>query len=178
LRCLSLAPLLAVANAHFFYTMIDSAFSPQYLHDLLYETSQDNSLMLLLVMAFATIIGLLPFLPAVLMLRLRGLAKRAHSAHLGEHCLIVGVGASFTLLVITAAILPIQFILDERDSFWWSHLWFAPILIVWGSLFWVWAIYLMARFALAFHMARRKLRQTWRRDDRSALARPGARYGS
>ena len=37
------------------------------------------------------VVGIIP-LPLLIMLRLRGLAKRARSAHLAEHCLIVGIG--------------------------------------------------------------------------------------
>jgi len=42
-------------------------------------------------------------LPLLLFYRLRGLAKRARSAHLAEHCIIVGVGVSLSLLYLAAA---------------------------------------------------------------------------
>ena len=57
--------------------------------------------------------------PLLLFLRLRGLARRVRSAHLAEHCMIVGIGASAAMLYVTTAIVilfnPDRFGFDPSD---------------------------------------------------------------
>jgi hypothetical protein len=53
-------------------------------------------------------IALSAFLPTLLFLHLRGLAKRARSAHLAEHCMIVGVGAFVSMLYISIVSIPLN----------------------------------------------------------------------
>jgi Tfp pilus assembly protein PilO len=42
------------------------------------------------------------------------------------------------------------------------------LMLVAAFLFLLWAIYLLARFGIAFHLAARQLRAKWQRDDLSA----------
>jgi hypothetical protein len=111
-------------------------------------------------------------LPLLLFTVLRGLAKRARSAHLAEHCTIVGIGASASLVVVAT----LGFVLANADSWgfgqWWtgrSNIAFAMMLVVSlaVSLFTLWSVYLLVRFAIAFRRAAGQLRGQWRTDDRS-----------
>jgi hypothetical protein len=116
--------------------------------------------------------GLSP-LPILLFLYLRGLAKRARSAHLAEHCAIVGIGASATIVYVGA-----WFIIQDRMSdsrlgdYWFERSTIVFILILAVSvavlLFALWSLYLLIRFAIAFHLAARQLRRKWSRDDLAA----------
>ncbi len=98
-------------------------------------------------------------LPFPLFERLRTLAKRARSAHLAEHCRIVGIGATASVLIITAIVT----VLINGDR-WFNEHWSdrspAPILLgtalgTLAILFCLWSFYLLIRFALAFHHAAR-----------------------
>jgi hypothetical protein len=111
-------------------------------------------------------------LPALLFFQLRSLAKRARSAHLAEHCAIVGVGNSLTLLYI-----PICLTLMEKAGRWGlGHNWasrspvalgFVLVMFLSAILFALWNAYLLLRFAVAFGRASRRLRTQWRQSDRS-----------
>jgi hypothetical protein len=118
-------------------------------------------------------------LPLLLFLRLRGLAKRARSAHLAEHCMIVGIGASASILYVTAAV----FLLSHPERFGLGTTWdirsnvamvIQLVLGVAFGLFVLWSLYLLVRFAVAFWFAARKLRRKWARDDRSISADTGS----
>ncbi len=113
-------------------------------------------------------------LPLLLFLHLRGLAKRARSAHLAEHCMIVGIGTSCALLYILAVI--IIFENAERlglGSNWTDRGGTSLILLTIGFtaaiLFILWSLYLLVRFAIAFWLASRQLRRKWTRDDRACV---------
>jgi len=112
------------------------------------------------------------FAPLLLFLHLRGLAKRVRSAHLAEHCIIVGVGAFVSTLYIDA----IVFVLNNENRLginsrwqWQSSSGFLAMLLlsVAFCLFILWSLYLLVRFAVAFWIAAHKLRDKWTRDDRS-----------
>jgi hypothetical protein len=99
-------------------------------------------------------------LPLLLFLRLRGLAKRARSAHLAEHCLIVGVGAAGSL-VYTGVIS------DVFENPWryglgrnWSTSGPASLVLmltltIAAILMILWSIYLLVRFTVSFILAAR-----------------------
>jgi hypothetical protein len=115
-------------------------------------------------------VGCLP-LPLLMFVRLRGLAKRARSAHLAEHCMIVGIGTSVSLAYVSLALL----LLYNGDQ-WFGDNWSSRsnasmglLLALWTSalLFALWSVYLLIRFAIAFGSAARKLRHKWRVDDRA-----------
>lgn len=111
-------------------------------------------------------------LPALLFWQLRSLAKRARSAHLAEHCAIVGIGTSLSLIYVATTI----FIATYSRALGLGENWStrskvatlllavvatAAIMVV------LWSLYLMIRFAIAFNRAAWKLRTAWNRDDRS-----------
>lgn len=111
-------------------------------------------------------------LPLLLYLQLRSLAKRARSAHLAEHCLIVGTGNALTLLYIPA----FAFVFKNAERWGLGHTWttrsnvsLVLLLAVFVSaiLFGMWNLYLLIRFAVAFAAASRKLRKAWHLADRS-----------
>lgn len=116
-------------------------------------------------------VGSIP-LPFLLFYRLRGLARRAHSAHLAEHCVIVGVGASLSLIYIGIA----SVILTNGDK-WFGDYWIArsntalALMAILGTLallFILWSLYLLIRFAIAFGKAKRSLRKQWAMHDRAS----------
>jgi MFS family permease len=120
---------------------------------------------------FTATLGAIP-LPLLLFLRLRGLAKRARSAHLAEHCLIVGIGASLSLLYGFG----LYEVMDHAEQWGFGANWttnsttsliIALIMGVAAFLFTLWSLYLVIRFALAFRKASRHLSLKWRRDDRA-----------
>jgi hypothetical protein len=80
--------------------------------------------------------------PLLLFLHLRGLALRVLNPSLAEHCAIVGVGASAFFCLVQATMyrswIPVVFELA------------APIGLV---LFYLWSLYLLVRFSIAFHRA-------------------------
>lgn len=125
----------------------------------------------------AATLGSVP-LVILLALRLRGLARRARSAHLAEHCLIVGIGTAATLIYVFAAVI----VNEYAESWGWGTNWtgtgtpsllVAVVLATLCILFVLWALYLLVRFAVAFGLAYRRLRRQWRRDDRAAGTVPG-----
>lgn len=121
-------------------------------------------------------VGTVP-LPLLLFAHLRSLAKRVRSAHLAEHCTIVGTGTSATLFGFV-----LLSILSNHDEwFGMRHDWLsrAPsgiatlgLLLVSFALFGIWSVYLLVRFAFAFRTASRALRREWRGDDRSLAPPP------
>src|SRR5205085_7095368 len=87
-------------------------------------------------------------IPLLLFLQLRSLAKRARSAHLAEHCAIVGTGASLSLIYMGA----IVFVLDNAKLLGLSSSWSTTsstslllvlALAVAAALFLLWSIYLL-----------------------------------
>lgn len=125
------------------------------------------------VLVLATV-GCSP-LPLLLFTHLRGLAKRARSAHLAEHCLIVGIGTSCGLLYVLGLVT-----LFENAERWgyggrWTTRGQASLIltalpITAALLFALWSLYLLIRFGIAFGRAHRQLRRKWTRDDRSLAA--------
>jgi hypothetical protein len=116
-------------------------------------------------------------LPLLLFLRLRGLAGRARSAHLAEHCRIVGIGASATTLYVALSMLTLYNAPTLGLGTYWmgrsrEALWIVDLLAVASCLFMLWYLYLLVRFAIAFRVAARNLRRTWTRDDRSLRPPP------
>jgi hypothetical protein len=114
-------------------------------------------------------LGGAPF-PVLLYLQLRSLAKRARSAHLAEHCVIVGVGNALTLVYIP--VLALVMIIAERRG--WGHVWrntgslvMVLAMSVLACLFAMWNLYLLVRFAIAFAVVSRKRRKAWHLADRS-----------
>jgi hypothetical protein len=127
--------------------------------------------------ALEVIIGWLPLilltfasapLPLLLFAQLRSLANRARSAHLAEHCGIVGVGTSFALIYVGGMVITAQFA-DRFGSHWLdrSNSWMLIMLLgcVLSLLMILWSFYLLIRFAISFHKAARKLKREWKRDD-------------
>jgi MFS family permease len=115
--------------------------------------------------------GLAP-LPLLVFMRLRGLATRVRSAHLAEHCSIVGYGTSAAFL--WAGLLALLAANADRWGFgtWWmerSSVALAIMLIMAVALilFTLWSLYLFTRFAIAFGHAARQLRGKWTSDDRA-----------
>jgi MFS family permease len=164
LRFTALAPLLAMIA---FAIGLRIAFSTSG------HTSAANFVPAL---ALATI-GCAP-LPWLLFERLRGLAKRARSAHLAEHCRIVGIGSAISLVYIFVA----SIVCWNGDQ-WFGERWSTrspvPIillgLLIAAAFFWFfWSVYLLSRFALAFGSAGRALRQQWRSADRASHSEPFA----
>jgi hypothetical protein len=128
----------------------------------------------LLPLLLATI-GCAP-LPLLLFLRLRGLAQRARSAHLAEHCLITGIGASASLLYFLGA-----YVVLENGNRWFGDYWIersAAAMVVMlimataSAVFLLWMLYLLVRFAIAFARARRLLRRKWASQDFAVSASP------
>ncbi len=111
-------------------------------------------------------------LPLLVFARLHGLAKRARSAHLAEHCSIVGIGASCALLFLAAIVI----LSENADTLGLGQNWMGrsnvalalmTLLCTAGCLFALWSLYLFVRFALAFRRAARQLRGAWHNDDRA-----------
>ena len=111
-------------------------------------------------------------IPPLLFERLRTLAKRARSAHLAEHCRIVGVGSTLSIIAIGI----ISIVLYYGDQ-WFGDNWSSGsntslllmlTLLTSALLFLLWSLYLLIRFAIAFHFAARNLRRQWKSADRSA----------
>ena len=114
-------------------------------------------------------------LPLLLFLQLRGLARRARSAHLAEHCLIVGLGTSATVLYVGG----VMFVFEharkwDLGTHWVSRSNVALVLMlvcgVAGLLFTLWSLYLLIRFAIAFRAASGQLKVKWTSDDKSIPA--------
>jgi hypothetical protein len=169
LRWMTAVPLLAALLLHL-EIFLDSTFGISASAEMICATAAALSV------SFAV-------LPLLLFLRLRGLAVRARSAHLVEHCTIVGIGTSASMLYITAAAVilyrPDWFGLDENWT-WRSGIALLMQLLfgVAAILFILWSLYLLTRFALAFWFAARQLRQKWSRDDRSLITSPVSHDGA
>ena len=110
---------------------------------------------------FLATVGAVP-LALLLFRHLRGLAKRARSAHLAEHCTIVGNGTAAALVYIFG------FVELANNAGEWGlkdnlvnsstvGLWLTVVLGVVASLFMMWCIYLLLRFAVSFIAAAREI---------------------
>lgn len=133
-----------------------------------YESDVDR---MVLIGTAAMCLVLAP-LPLLLFFQLRSLAKRARSASLAEHCAIVGVGNTLTLLYVPVLMVVYEFAEDWGMGMYWSarssvSLGLLAALLVASFLFAMWSVYLLVRFAIAFAKASRMLRTAWRRDDLS-----------
>jgi hypothetical protein len=113
-------------------------------------------------------------LPVLLFYQLRSVAKRARSAHLAEHCAIVGISTSITLLY--AGAMAYVFETAERwarDSYWTTRgdtsLVLTLILSLLGTMIVLWSLYLLVRFAIAFRKASRELKRKWKLHDRATI---------
>ena len=116
-------------------------------------------------------------LPLLLFEHLREIGRRARSAHLVEHCRIVGIGSSLALtyalvlgFLFTKPVLPVLWVASAM----------LPLVLfgigcVSAALFLLWSLYLLIRFTISFHLAARSLQSKWRRDDRALTS---ARQGS
>lgn len=118
-------------------------------------------------------IGMAP-LPLLLFTQLRDLGRRARSAHLVEHCRIVGIGMCLALLYCAAMFIFQWYGENLRSNARWWERSFIPILVfligsVAASLFVLWGVYLLVRFALAFRRASKHLRRKWAGDDRATI---------
>lgn len=110
--------------------------------------------------------------PILLFNQLRSLALRARSAHLAEHCTIVGIGTSIAMLYVLIVMLITTYARQLHFDPYWasrSQTWLILMAVAGtlSALFLLWSVYLMIRFAIAFHLAARKLREAWNRDDRA-----------
>jgi hypothetical protein len=159
LRILALAPLVATAVQHVTAELnARNTFSRDpYLGSI--------RTMLALAVAMSLLVLLLYF-------QLRSLAKRARSAHLAEHCVIVGIGNAATLLYIPLFVILMQYGKDGRfGSHWMERSSISTGLIltlaVASLLFAIWNLYLLVRFAIAFGRASRQLRRQWTQSDRA-----------
>jgi hypothetical protein len=109
-------------------------------------------------------------LPLLLLSQLRNVARRTRSAHLMEHCAIVGIGTAAALL-FTGFVSCMSDFMERFDNSWMTRSVVAGALLliaaVAASLFALWAIYLLIRFAISFHKAARELKRKWNAADRS-----------
>jgi hypothetical protein len=119
----------------------------------------------------ALMVGCTP-LPLLLFARLKGLAKRARSAHLAEHCMIVGVGTTASLVLFGT----FAWISNNASRWGWGSYWTSRSQIALGMtvalavaaiLFTLWSLYLFIRFTDAFRRAALQLRGKWHDDDRA-----------
>lgn len=128
---------------------------------------------------YGNTIGVIPF-TMLLFLQLRGLAKRARSAWLAEHCVIVGVGTCCTMLWLAGYY---AYFVQSQTPYYGRRDWetggstdawmlLTAFLSAFLILFYLWALMLMTRFAIAFRAAGRVLNETWVRDDRSIAGVP------
>ncbi len=117
-------------------------------------------------------VGSIP-LPMLLFRRLRDLAKRARSAHLAEHCTIVGIGASAALAFAMACSLASNYAGDWFGPYWMSRsrawIWIMLVPGVASVLFVLWSLYLLIRFAIRFGRASSELKRRWLMQDRSIV---------
>lgn len=165
LRVSGAAPALAIALLAIFVELFWIYFS-------IFAPTPNWPNLFLWAAVFVGTLGDVP-VPFLLFRVLRSLARRARSAHLAEHCTIVGIGMSAALVYAIGVILlgahPEWCGLGpewlERSESWLVLIAIAGVAAV---LFPLWSAYLLIRFAIAFHIAARKLRGQWSRDDRSA----------
>jgi len=160
LRTAAVVPLMLVGTEY----LLDQLSYPSWLSRYLISIGPALAI-LSIILRF-----LLVPLPVLVFLHLRGLAKRARSAHLAEHCLIVGVGSAAALMYFIGFEL-----VSEIARFSWlrgstGSLMLVLVLSVAAILFSLWSAYLLLRFAIAFYIASRNLRTKWRQDDRAIEA--------
>jgi hypothetical protein len=169
LRLAALPPIIALAITHVTTQYQVSAMTAWMAGRRNYVNTPSEFLAMIVFLLLT--IGLVP-LPLLLMVQLRSLAKRARNADLAEHCVIVGVGNTITL--IYGPIL--RWIINSPETFGLSPNWYnrstialvmVGTLIALSLLFALWNVYLLVRFAIAFGSASRKLRRQWHRDDRA-----------
>ncbi|CAN5507083.1 hypothetical protein BH09PLA1_BH09PLA1_20040 [soil metagenome] len=172
LRCLAIFPILSLLTYHAEQQHRQSQLSmwiyasPNPAMESYFETAVFAAVALITV-------GCVP-LPLLLFRQLRSLAKRAHSAHLAEHCTIVGTTSSLALLYL-AGILLIGANADRWLGPNWtarSNTWLITLLImsVSAALIFMWSLYLLIRFAISFQRAASMLRRKWASADRSLAA--------
>ena len=163
LRFVALAPLMLIATKNTErYLIANGGYWGVYDHDW-------SPIMLAMAAAMVASIPL----PHLLFAQLRGIARRARSAHLAEHSTIVGIGASAMILVylVFAA-----FVINSEEwglgTRWIQR---SPIALgiilatsVAALLFAIWSVYLLVRFAIAFRRTSRELSGAWRADDSAA----------
>ena len=158
LRMLSIVPALAMVVVH--------CYAPEF-------AGIGGNLMERQLWAWSPIFtAIVAFLPLFLFIHLRGLAQRARSAHLAEHCRIVSIGTFASLLYVAAvnaivnnaASLGLEADWETRST---VSLIMMLVLGVASALFLLWSLYLLMSFADAFWTAARALRRKWSRDDRS-----------
>lgn len=116
---------------------------------------------------------LVPF-PLLLFRQLRHLAHRVLSAHLAEHCAIVGYGMAGTFLFGPLILLLANSLGRSQGDYWTTR---SPVSLmillavgVAGGLFYLWTLYVSIRFAGAFWRARKQAVDLWRRADLSESA--------
>ena len=125
------------------------------------------------IVPVATLLACAP-LPILLFAQLGSLANRARSAHLAEHCKIVGIGSAVAFVYLAAVIVIFE-VADKYHfgTYWTGRSWVAMALQLLSAtaaaLILLWSFYLMLRFALAFRRAAKQLRTQWKRDDRAVI---------
>lgn len=166
LRCLSFIPMTGVAALAVSIDMMQNrGWRASSFQDGWGLSTQPQNVMI------GTLLLCSP-IPALLFWQLRSLAKRARSAHLAEHCAIVGIGTSLSLIYVAT----IVFIASYSESLGFGGYWTSrsnlftlmlSLVATAAVVITLWSLYLMTRFALAFNRAARQLRTAWNRDDRS-----------
>jgi hypothetical protein len=115
-------------------------------------------------------------LPLLLFATLRSLALRVRSAHLAEHCMIVGAGASAVKAYAVALVMLVQTEALGVDRNWISKsnpgMVLVLLMFLSALLFAIWSVYLLVRFAIAFRRTSRQMRCAWHDDDRAVAAAP------
>jgi hypothetical protein len=181
LRVASLVPLFGISLTLVAQTGLGWYYESSYLRFSQGAPPQDSAwdrmLSLWYVVAFAPLLTIVLSspLPVLLFFQLRSLARRARSAHLAEHCAIVGIGAGASVLYAAAFYALNVYAEQLHLGTTWStsstsSLLLAVLLSTAAILFMLWSLYLLIRFAIAFRLAARSLHSTWRRDDRSLSA--------
>jgi hypothetical protein len=167
LRICAAAPLLAMLFQHF---MIELERRNLTVTAPSYELTPLGKLWV--VVPILLTVGCLPY-PLLLFYQLRSLAKRARSAHLAEHCAIVGFGMSFSPANVGVMLLIFETSRRwARDTYWTTRgnasLLLMLFMTLLATLMVLWSLYLLVRFAIAFGKASRELRRKWKLHDRAA----------
>jgi hypothetical protein len=159
------ASLLLLATIELWIFIGPSPFNAwTFLFLLPFNSTWSLASLALLMLAMASLVLLL-------FKHLKAIANRARSAHLAEHCTLVGRGAAAAFLFIAIIIL-----LGGRGDFLLEHDWMtkspigmavAMIIAVFASLFILWSLYLLTLFAISFRRAARQVKTKWTRDDRA-----------